>query len=108
MNLRELVEMLPEAMREELIGEWEWQDDIGLWTDGVAQFRSDAEMEAIIGWHLVRWLGERGCSVAPVGKMWDVFDHNGEAVCDAPYPTPIEAAVRAVVIISKGEQQPST
>lgn len=102
-DLRELVDMLPFEMREELIGEWEWQDDIGLWTDGVAQFRSDAEMEAIIGWHLVRWLGERGWYLRPYNTGWKVCERN-EYAPPSPMPecpTPIEAAVRAVGAISK-------
>lgn len=95
-TLRELVDMLPGEMR----------DDIQLTIDCMRSIGgADWMLENAFLGYLVRWLGERGIGVMPERGRYIWIDTNPRYFEGHPikgprsidtYPTPLEAAVRAV------------
>lgn len=99
-TLRELVDMLPPWLRFDALQNFDIDWRNGRWEqDGEAI--NEETVESHVGWHLVRWLGERGVFVGPtVGGRWATICRNYFGVLiptNALYATPLEAAVRAVV-----------
>lgn len=96
-TLRELVDMLPGEMRQHLPCRW---DDLCWSSEADGAPISESHAEALVGWYLVRWLGERDCYIYPTEdtpRMYRMAGHVYPSfVSSGPYPTPLEAAVRAV------------
>lgn len=106
-DLRELVDMLPGEMRDDALGDYGVTDDDECYYSLGGGFYEPADetkvRREVLG-YLVEWLGERGAHIRPCYGGWEFVN---DKVQWGTYPTPLEAAVRAVGVIAS-ERTPTS